>query len=175
MGVSVHVWLAPAGNAHELLLELAGTMVDDPTLDHDESGRPEIPGLAVSVSRTHHLIAVAASYDGPLGIDLEEREPRDIVPLANRWFTASESAWMNSRPDQLDAFLHLWTAKEAVGKALGVGLRGLRREVPIGGGVVASAPELEVTYLPCTGGLVALAAPVGARIEQGGPLRVIDS
>ncbi|MFF0340244.1 4'-phosphopantetheinyl transferase family protein [Kribbella sp. NPDC004875] len=175
MGSPVYVWLATVQDAHELLLELAWTLVDNPALGHDESGRPEIPGLAVSVSRTHHLVAVAASYDGPLGIDLEERRPRRFAPLADRWFTATEVAWMRDQPDQLNAFLHLWTAKEALGKALGVGLRGLRQEVPIGGGKIESAPGLAVTYLPCTEGVLALAAPVGVRIEQRGPLGVIDS
>ena len=127
MGGSVHVWVAPAGAepraaAHTLLLELAGTLVRAPRLSHSEDGQPLIPGLAVSVSHTHHLVAVVASYDGPLGVDLEEVYPREVQALAMRWFGAEELSWTKRQPDELTAFLRLWTAKEAVGKALGKGL-----------------------------------------------------
>ena len=168
MGDSVHVWLAPAGaeprlTAHELLLALARTLITGPVLSHDPAGRPHIPGLAVSISHTHHLLAVAASYDGPLGVDVEEVHPREVRALAERWFHPAELDWIAAQPDELLAFLHLWTAKEAVGKALGQGLRnsGLRRPMPMGGGVVESAPELLVTYVPWEGAVVAVAAPTG--------------
>jgi 4'-phosphopantetheinyl transferase len=160
--------MAPAGAeprtaAHDLLLRLAGTLVAAPALHHDTDGRPQIPGLAVSISHTHHLIAVAASYAGPLGVDVEELHPREIRALADRWFAPAELDWMTSHPDELTAFLHLWTAKEAVGKALGHGLRnsGLRRPMPLGGGVVESAPEVVVTYIPWEGAVLAVAARIG--------------
>ncbi|MER7248350.1 4'-phosphopantetheinyl transferase superfamily protein [Kribbella sp. NPDC000426] len=168
MGAPVHVWVASAGAepraaAHALLLELAGTLVGTPRLSHSADGQPLVPGLAVSVSHTHHLVAVVASYDGPLGVDLEEVYPRQVQALATRWFGAEELAWMGRQPDELIAFLHLWTAKEAVGKATGHGLRraGLRRVMPLGGGVVESEPHLLVTYVPWPGAVLALAAPVG--------------
>ncbi|MET9274132.1 4'-phosphopantetheinyl transferase superfamily protein [Kribbella sp. NPDC003557] len=165
MGSPVHVRLASAGSsAHDLLLELAGTLVDRPSLTHDKAGRPQVPGLAVSVSYSPRRIAVAASYGGPVGIDLEELTPRDFRPLADRWFAQREVAWLAGQPDQLEAFLRLWTAKEAVGKALGLGLRrsGLRREMPLDGGPVDSAPGLAVTHLPCPDGVLALATPATA-------------
>jgi 4'-phosphopantetheinyl transferase len=168
VGSCVHVWLAPAGAepraaAHELLLDLAGRLVPDPQLSHDPGGRPEVPGLAVSISHTHHLVVVAAAVAGPVGVDLEEVYPRQVQELADRWFALEELAWMSSQPNQLDGFLRLWTAKEAVGKALGRGLRGagLRRVMPLGGGVVESEPHLLVTYVPWPGAVLALAAPVG--------------
>lgn len=168
MGDSVHVWLAPTGAeprsaAHNLLLQLAGTLVTAPVLDHDADGRPRITGLAVSISHTHHLVAVAASYAGPLGVDVEEMYPREVRALAERWFHPAELTWMTSQPDELKAFLHLWTAKEAVGKALGTGLRhaGLRRRMPLGGGAVESEPGLLVTYVPWEGVVLAVAARTG--------------
>src|SRR5438067_8290681 len=163
MGSSVQVRVAPAGAdprsaAHQLLLDLASTLVSHPTLTHDETGRPHVPDLAVSLSYSRHRIAVAASYDGPLGIDLEELHPRDYRPLANRWYTPQELAWMAGEPDQLRAFLRLWTAKEAVGKALGLGLHrsGLSRPMPLDG---AAVEGLVVTYLPYDGAVLAIAAP----------------
>ncbi|WP_350280987.1 4'-phosphopantetheinyl transferase superfamily protein [Kribbella sp. HUAS MG21] len=170
MESSVHVWLAPAGPraaAHDFLLGLASTLVDRPTLTHDAAGRPHIPGLAVSITYTHHRLAVAASYDGPIGVDLEEIRPRDFRPLADRWFTPRELDWTARQPDRLTAFLRLWTAKEAVGKALGTGLHGsgLRREMPLGGGAVDRAPGVAVTYPPCPGAVLAVAAPLHAGVE----------
>jgi hypothetical protein len=150
-----------------VLLDLASTLVDRPQLTHDDTGRPHIPGLAVSITHTAERSAVAASYGGPVGIDLEEVQPRDFRPLADRWFSPREVAWMAREADQLRAFLRLWTAKEAVGKALGVGLRGagLRREMPIGGGAVESEPGLAVTYLPCDGAVLAVAAPLHVAVS----------
>jgi hypothetical protein len=168
VGDPVHVWVAPAGAeprvaAHNLLLDLASTLISSPSLHHDPDGRPHVPGLAVSLSHTHHLVAVAAAADGPIGVDVEELHPREVRELANRWFASEELDWMSAQPSQLEAFLRLWTAKEAVGKALGRGLRqsGLRRPMPLGGGVVESEPGLLVTYVPWENAVLAVAAPIG--------------
>ncbi|MBB5983014.1 4'-phosphopantetheinyl transferase superfamily protein [Kribbella solani] len=178
MGSPVQVWLASAGarpraTAHKLLLKLAGTLVDRPALTHDETGRPRIAGLAVSLSYTQQWVVVAASSDGPLGVDLEELRPRDFQPLVDRWYTPQERDWLRAQPDQLIAFLRLWTAKEAVGKALGLGLHhaGLRREMPLDAGPVESAPGLRLSYLPHEHAVLAVAAPRSAIIEP----RVTDS
>lgn len=132
--VSVQIWLAAAGSdpratAHNLLHTLTG----DPTLTHTPAGRPQVPGWSVSITHTHHLVAVAAALTGPIGVDMEELHPRDFAPLADRWFHQQELQWLSDQPDALRAFLQLWTAKEAVGKALGLGLRqsGLRRQMPL--------------------------------------------
>lgn len=162
MGASVRICLAPVGadpraEARRLLLSLAGTLVDDPELTHEESGRPHIPGLAVSISYTARTVAVAASYDGPLGIDLEELVPRDAAPLADRWFTQQELRWMDHQPDRLTAFLHLWTAKEAVGKARGLGLTDavLHHPMPLPP-ALQHEPELYGDVVPGEGPLVVL-------------------
>lgn len=157
----MHVWVAPGGDGYGLLLDLAGTLVPDPVLTHDSVGRPHIPGVAVNLSYSGSLVVAAASYDGPLGVDVEQVYPREVGRLAERWYQPTELAWMAEQPDDLVAFLQLWTAKEAVGKALGQGLHnsGLRRLMPLGGGAVESAPGLLVTYVPWDGAVLALAAP----------------
>ncbi|HWD82423.1 MAG TPA: 4'-phosphopantetheinyl transferase superfamily protein [Kribbella sp.] len=170
MGSPVHVRLAPAGpgprsTAHALLLDLAGTLVDDPVLDHDEAGRPHIPGLAVSITYGHHRLAVAASTGGPLGIDLEEFRPRDVGALASRWFDPRELDWLDRQSDQLPAFLRLWTAKEAVGKALGHGLEngGLRRRMPCGAaGPVPGVAGLTVMHQELPDAVLAVACSTGS-------------
>ncbi|WP_420323242.1 4'-phosphopantetheinyl transferase family protein [Kribbella sindirgiensis] len=100
-----------------------------------------------------------------MGVDLEEIRGREVTGLAERWFGVRELEWMRQQDDELVAFLQLWTAKEAVGKALGVGLRGagLRREMPLGGGEVE--PGLVVTHLSLPGAVLAVAAPVGVGVS----------
>jgi len=135
----VHVWVAPAGDdqrstAKDLLLELAGALLDGTAeLHYEPTGQPCVDGLAVSISHSRNLVAVAASAVGPVGVDVEDVYPREVAGLARRWFDPTELEWMVRQPDELTAFLHLWTAKEAVGKALGHGLRkaGLRRRMPL--------------------------------------------
>ncbi|WP_433162326.1 4'-phosphopantetheinyl transferase family protein [Kribbella sp. CA-247076] len=180
MGDSVHVWAAPAGAepraaAHNLLLDLAAELVGgSPVLRHEATGRPYVDGLDVSISHSRNLLAVAAAVTGPVGVDVEDVYPRAVSGLAARWFDPSELEWMARQPDELVAFLHLWTAKEAVGKALGLGLRraGLRRCVPLpmpsdGAALAASRIasdgdlELAVAHLP-TGQAAVLAVALPA-------------
>ncbi|MDX6263497.1 MAG: 4-phosphopantetheinyl transferase [Kribbellaceae bacterium] len=171
----VHVWLKPVERdqrsaAHALLLELAGTLLTatrfggSPVLRHDAVGAPHVDPLWVSLSHTDRLVAVVAGLSGPVGIDLEDRYPRDVTALAHRWFTPAELIWMAGQPEELEAFLHLWTAKEAVGKALGTGLRnaGLRREMPLTGGPIPSERHLALVHLPVLAdAVVAVVVPVG--------------
>ncbi|MEU8227910.1 4'-phosphopantetheinyl transferase superfamily protein [Kribbella sp. NPDC048915] len=172
MGSCVYVAVRPAGGearriGQNLIQALAEPMVGRAGLSRDDTGRPRVEGLAVSVSYSEHQVAVAVGYDGPLGIDLEEVRPREFRALAQRWFGQRELDWMAEQPDELTGFLQLWTAKEAVGKALGTGLNdgGLQREMPLGGGPVEAAPGLAVTYLSCPNAVLALAAPADVTIE----------
>jgi 4'-phosphopantetheinyl transferase len=141
-------------------------------LRHEVSGRPVIDGLAVSLSHARGLIAVAASRHGPLGVDVESRREFEIDGMARRWFDPVEVSWLYRQADPLDAFLRLWTAKEAVGKALGRGLRGsgLRRLMPLDtmlptateAAAVPSEPGLAVLQLPVAAqAVLAIAVPSG--------------
>jgi 4'-phosphopantetheinyl transferase len=146
--VGVTVWLCETvgedrAAARALLLAAASEMLGVAPLDiqvaHEVSGRPRLAGagsdLYVSVSHTRGIAAVALSALDTVGVDVEALRPLPAVELAERWLAPAEAAWVRSRePDgQVGGFLRLWTAKEAIGKALGVGLRGagLRRPVPL--------------------------------------------
>jgi hypothetical protein len=138
-------------------------------LRHEASGRPVIDGLAVSLSHARGLVAVAASRGGPVGVDVESRREFEIDGMARRWFDPTEVTWLYRQPDPLDAFLRLWTAKEAVGKALGRGLRGsgLRRPMPLDEGFAAGRPTVAGSLLPSGPvpselGVVVLQLPVQA-------------
>ncbi|MGC4838280.1 4'-phosphopantetheinyl transferase family protein [Micromonospora vinacea] len=160
--------------AGSLLLGRAETAV---VLTHDREGRPVVRvddvGLAVSVSRTAGLVVVAARRAGAVGVDVERIRPLPALALARRWFPPTELAWLGDRPEagRTVDFLRLWTAKEAVGKALGRGLRdgGLRRLMPPPGLPLRSVPGVEhlrVGHPRLGGGLVlAVAAHANAPVD----------
>lgn len=128
------VWIRRTGGMRAdgaaLLTSLLGVPVE-----RDRTGRPWVPRGDIHVSISHHAgrTAVAATTLGPIGIDIETVRRVPARALAERWFDPAEARYVAGLPEhaQSDAFLRLWTLKEAVGKALGVGLRGggMRRVV----------------------------------------------
>lgn len=81
------------------------------------------PDLHVSISHTTGLVLVAVSTGGPVGVDVE-RADRERLPPVQAWVVPEELAALPdaSAADRRRALLQLWTAKEAVTKALGTGL-----------------------------------------------------
>ncbi|MFG3707173.1 4'-phosphopantetheinyl transferase family protein [Micromonospora sp. NPDC047670] len=188
---TVYVWFgresggrpAPAGRllrrAGATLLGRAQAQI---VVGHGPHGRPVVAAsgvearreLPVSVSRAGGVVVVAARPGGPVGVDVEWLRPLPAVALARRWYAPAEAAWLAGRPadDRAADFLRLWTAKEAVGKALGVGLRdgGLRRPMPESGGPGGDGPlrpvpggaGLRVGHPPVGGGLVLAVAVLAA-------------
>jgi 4'-phosphopantetheinyl transferase len=182
------VWLAwgdrdaarsSAGLAVRAAAVLLGVPAAGLRLVHEPGGAPRLAGGAagrVSVSLAHSggLAAAAVSTLGPVGVDVEPVRPLDALALARRWFRPEESDWLAGLPDteRTEAFLCLWTQKEAVGKALRTGLRGgrgLRRAVlapvplprPDGldGLRLAPLPDGEEPGLPLAAAVTRVAAP----------------
>ncbi|MEO9875783.1 MAG: 4'-phosphopantetheinyl transferase superfamily protein [Anderseniella sp.] len=87
------------------------------------STAPGLPQVHFSISHADGLVMVATSQTTPVGIDLERvTGTRDTNPALDQ-LSHREQAWL-SRHDEADrwpAFLQLWTAKEAVSKAIGLG------------------------------------------------------
>jgi 4'-phosphopantetheinyl transferase len=82
-------------------------------------------------------LALVALADCEIGIDIEALRPlADAVDLAGRFFCAEEAAEIRRAlpAQQAEIFLRVWTRKEAVLKALGIGIGdGLDRiSVPTG-------------------------------------------
>jgi len=87
------------------------------------SGHDQSLGFNWSHSGDHAVVAVGRNLMP--GIDLERVRPRDrALELAQRFFSADEAAALAALPppERSMAFLDLWTAKEAVVKALGRGI-----------------------------------------------------
>ena len=103
----------------------------------DAFGRPQLqPPLHANDCNWSHsgeglLIALGEAMH--VGVDLEWVRPRPrALALAERFFAASEVAWLRAAPADTreQRFLRLWCAKEAVLKAHGHGLSfGLHRLV----------------------------------------------
>jgi 4'-phosphopantetheinyl transferase len=185
----------PSGTARRMLVRLAAALHPPAASDaplcvaRDDRGRPYLasPGAAggrvgcrVSISHCADVVAVAlAGVD--VGVDVECSRPLPVLGLARRWFDPEEADWLAARPaaGRTADFLRLWTAKEALGKALGIGLRGggTRRRVPLGPGPPAA-------WTPFPGRPFALALPacppgvvvaVAARSPQAAPVRLYGS
>lgn len=138
----IHVWQlayrhflgrAPLRRVLAAYMDIAPAAV---VLVDGEHGRPTLAtghrstiGFNWSHSGEHALIAIGR-HIAP-GIDLEQRRERPrALEIARRYFSADEAAALASLPpaQRSAAFLELWTAKEAVLKALGRGLAfGLHR------------------------------------------------
>lgn len=132
----IHVWRLqrPRGMKREPLLALLagylGIAPDAVRLVAGEHGRPALDsghGDALDFNWSHsgELALVALARGIAPGIDVELRRTRaNALEIAQRFFTAEEAAWLGTLDEDARraAFLELWTAREAVLKALGRGL-----------------------------------------------------
>lgn len=93
-------------------------------------GKPVISeDLHFNVSHSGDLIMMAISADRAVGIDVERRrEVHRAGALIARWLTPDEqhevAALRAAGLGESDAFLRVWSAKEAKLKALGIGIAG---------------------------------------------------
>ncbi|MEW9571630.1 4'-phosphopantetheinyl transferase superfamily protein [Rhodanobacter sp. Si-c] len=132
----IHVWRLhrPKGAGRGPLLALLATYLgiapEAVRLVSGEHGRPAldaIHGNALDFNWSHsgEQALVAVTRDITPGIDLElQRTRASALEIAQRFFTAEEAAWLGTLDEDTRhaAFLELWTAREAVLKALGRGL-----------------------------------------------------
>lgn len=96
---------------------------------HGPRGQPTLVGapldLRFSLSHSGAHAAVAVTVGRPVGFDLEEVDAgKDALAIAERFFTAAETEALRScrNSEQASRLATLWTVKEAVLKARGVGL-----------------------------------------------------
>lgn len=77
-----------------------------------------------NISHTRGMAACVIAKDHDVGIDCEPLARKVDVALAEACFSQLECEWLETQRSLTPsgAFLHLWTLKEAVTKALGIGL-----------------------------------------------------
>ena len=107
--------------ALQLLVALGG---DGWTIEVDARGKPVACGALlrhISIAHSGNLVAAAASAVGPVGIDVEYRDPdRDLNRLARAAYGPAECQAVTRHG--VSAFYRTWTLREAIGKATGDGM-----------------------------------------------------
>lgn len=110
-----------AREALRLSAEKSGVILRELLKDEDDVPCP-FDGHYWSVSHKPKCVAAVVSQE-KIGIDIEEIEPRseaifDLVASDEEWELGKDRSW--------DCFFRYWTAKEALLKAVGIGIGGLR-------------------------------------------------
>ena len=111
------------------LLEQADIPPYDTVLHRDESGRPyallndRACRFDFNLTHTEHTVGcVLWTGEGRVGIDMESApDVLRINKICNRYFSAAEQKMVYGSPDSANAFLRIWTAKEAIAKQNGHG------------------------------------------------------
>jgi 4'-phosphopantetheinyl transferase len=101
-----------------------GISPDEVSIGHDVAGQPFISspraiGLALSYATRGPLVIVALHDGALIGADIE-RHDGGAVPW--HMLHEAERAMLEASPAPADRFITLWAAKEAAGKAWGLGL-----------------------------------------------------
>lgn len=89
------------------------------------SGKPflEDCDLHFNVSHSHGISLIGLRQGGTLGVDVEPlKDLTSRESLARRWFHPAEVTQLEALGWDIQTFFSIWTAKEAVVKALGTGL-----------------------------------------------------
>jgi len=139
-----------------------------------EAGKPRLSGgeegdphLWFNLSHSGDIALCAVSTCGEIGVDVEEVTPlRDVERLATRHFSPEELVdWQAlDGSKRLDGFYRVWTRKEALLKAAGLGLSRPLERVDTRAGILD-----EVTYWLCDlalpgsfrGAVACVESPVG--------------
>lgn len=98
-----------------------------------DTGKPVVMhGVHFNVSHSGDLILMAVSEERAVGVDVErKRDVQRVDALLGRWLSVEEQGEFTQLRSRgvppSDAFLRLWSLKEARLKALGVGISGAGR------------------------------------------------
>jgi len=163
-----HGWM------RDVLAHYLGQPGSSIAMERGRFGKPFLPGGAVSfnLSDTKDAIAFAVASDVEMGVDVETVDRRmDHHAVGAHYFTVEEQAYIARSDDHKRSFLELWTRKEAVLKASGVGIMDDLRSLRVDEAVnklsirhpefmALSAPEYHVrTWRIGTTHLISLATP----------------
>jgi 4'-phosphopantetheinyl transferase len=131
--------LASLAGTRRMLGQVLDMPASDVDLQRDADGAPFLADQTdrrLSISRSEGWTAVALGDARSLGLDIERMRSIDWRPMLAMVCRSAERDAMlaleDGAPDRaLSAFFELWTIKEAVLKAVGKGLRGGAKGVPV--------------------------------------------
>lgn len=124
-------FIACRGQVRRILAGYLGAAPSAIGFRHGPKGKPSLAApwmdsqIQFNVSNSHELALCAVALDRELGVDLEYiHRPTEIEGLAERFFAPREVDMLRSLPEKqrIEAFFNCWTRKEAVLKAVGIGL-----------------------------------------------------
>lgn len=126
----------------------------DVPLARTADGQPRLPGTALSTSLSHSgdVVALAVSPAATIGVDIETYPPRvDLDTLMPVFCTRAEIAQLSVLDDVARrwAQMELWTRKEALLKAFGVGLLTDPATTPAPATHLLLPPPEAAHYPPC--------------------------
>ncbi|KTC66054.1 phosphopantetheinyl transferase (plasmid) [Legionella adelaidensis] len=95
--------------------------------EYNLHGKPAVknsPFIQFNLTHSKDLALLAVGKDFPLGIDIEYFSPRPYLGIARNIFSAKETLAIEKENQILQplSFFHIWTQKEALIKACGLGL-----------------------------------------------------
>jgi 4'-phosphopantetheinyl transferase len=128
VGVAMHPrrsaeYLAGRALLRRALALYTGKQAASFRLETSGDGKPScVDGPAVSVSHSGDFIVCALADVQAVGVDVETGTPRQLGPVAERYFTPAEARWVAADPEP--RFRMLWVLKEAYLKCSGLGLAG---------------------------------------------------
>ncbi|WP_200346296.1 4'-phosphopantetheinyl transferase superfamily protein [Halochromatium glycolicum] len=108
---------------------LHGVPLDQIALPRSSAGKPcypDDPDFHFNLSHSGEYVGLGIG-GAPLGVDCEQiRADRDQDAIARRFFTPDEQRWLAefSSAERAQRFFELWSRKESLLKATGVGLSG---------------------------------------------------
>lgn len=132
-----------------VLSERLGGIAREIRVSRTDTGKPVIAeGVHFNVSHSGDLILMALSEQRDVGVDVERRRPVDrVAALIERWLTPSERGEVArvaaEGAEASEAFLRVWSMKEARLKALGVGISGASAARTVGVDVMSLDALLE--------------------------------
>ena len=86
-------------------------------LSHTAQGAPYVEGLDVNISISHttRMVVLAVDSAHVIGVDAEQMDRLQVIKVRDKFLNTSEQQFIS--PDDLDAHIIAWTAKEAIIKA----------------------------------------------------------
>jgi 4'-phosphopantetheinyl transferase len=120
------------------LSKLTGTKPESIKIEISKSGKPFTSEINIpfSLSRTNSLFAFVIGRENQfLGIDIERiKYEIDYISISRNYYSIKEQHFVlffKENSDKTNAFFEIWTRKEALLKALGIGINTELRKVQV--------------------------------------------